>query len=220
MIARQLVTYSLPTLSINDTGQDALELMEEFKVSHLPLVDNGQYINLISEEVILDKQLEQIELGKAHLDFFRPFVIENQTVFDILNVLAKMKVSVLPVLDTNEQYIGSILINDLLFKIIELFGLNQEGAVLVFRLKKQDYSIVQIGQIIEANNAKILSFFIVPEDETYLRLIVKVNTRDVVSLIQTFERYDYEVESVLFDDKKYEQLYEERLEALLKFLSI
>ncbi len=220
MLAKDLVTQSLPALKLTDTGQIALELMEEYKISHLPVVKDQYYITLISEDDIYDLELEDKQLQNAKLKTFRPYITENQSIYEILTLLSNLKISVVPVITKDEKFLGSILTYDMLFNIIEHFGLGEEGAVLIFKLKKQDYSIVQIGQIIEANNAKIISFFAIPEEQDSIKLVIKLNTKDVVSLLQTFERYDYEVSSVFFDDKKYNELYKERLEAFLKYLEI
>ena len=220
MKAKELITYSLPYIKPEDTGWQAIELMIEFRVLHLPLVDSGQYITLVSEDDIYNYGMEDTKFKDTRLEIFRPVVYENQNIFDVFNVLRNAKITVLPVLDQEENFLGSILVNDLIFKTIEIFGLAQEGAVLMLRVKYIDYSITIIGNIIESNNAKIISFFTVPEDDTYQKIIIKVNTPDVLSLLETFERYDYEVESVLFDDEKYKDIYKERWDALMKYLNI
>ncbi len=220
MLAKELLTYSLPALKPSDTGQIALELMEQYKVSHLPLVEDEHYLNLVSEDDIYDYELENIQFSQAKLKPFAPYVTENQSIYEILTLLSKIKISVLPVLSKKNTYLGSIIVGKLIFDVIKLFGLDEEGAVLIFRIKKRDYSIVQIGQIIEANNAKVLSFFTIPVDKDFIKLVIKLNTKDVVSLLQTFERYDYEVDSVLFDDEKYNEIFKERYDALMNFLKI
>ncbi len=220
MKAKDLITYSLPYIKPQDTGWQAIEMMIEFKVLHLPLVDEDRYITLVSEDDIYNYGLEDKKFQEVRLEIFRPAVYENHNIFDVFNVLSNTKVSVLPVLGQEETFLGSILVNDLIFKVIEIFGLAQEGAVLILRVKYIDYSITIIGNIIESNNAKIVSFFTLPEDETYQKIIIKVNTPDVLSLLETFERYDYEVESVLFDDQKYKDIYKERWDALMKYLNI
>ncbi len=220
MKAKDIITSSLPTVRPDDYVYQVIELMEEYKVAHLPLVDeDGMYIALVTDEILYNED-EEKKISDIDFEFFRPLVYENQNIFDVFNVLAQMKVSVLPVLDKANVYLGSILVNDLIYKVIDFFGLAQEGAVLLMRVKYIDYSVTQIGNIIEANNAKIISFFTVPEDDTYQKVIIKVNTPDVLSLLETFERYEYEVENVLFDDEKYKEIYEERWEALMKYLSI
>ena len=184
------------------------------------MVDDGHYLNLVAEDDIYDYNLENVQFKQANLKPFAPYVTENQSIYEILTLLSRVKITVLPVVSKKNTYSGSIIVGKLVFDVIKLFGLDKEGAVLIFRIKQRDYSIVQIGQIIEANNAKILSFFTIPVDKDFLKLVIKLNTQDVVSLLQTFERYDYEVDSVLFDDEKYNEIFKERFDALMNFLKI
>ena len=55
MIAKDLITDEIPPLTHTDTGEVALRWMDEFKVSHLPVLKNGNFVGLISESDILDK---------------------------------------------------------------------------------------------------------------------------------------------------------------------
>ena len=55
MIAKDLITDEIPPLTHADTGEVALRWMDEFKVSHLPVLKNGNFVGLISESDILDK---------------------------------------------------------------------------------------------------------------------------------------------------------------------
>jgi len=218
MEAFNLITQALPYIKPEDTGERALELMAEFKVIHLPLVEHSHYITLVAEDYIYNYELEKIKFKDANLEIIRPYIFEKQNIFDILNLLNNIKLSVLPVLAKDQLYLGSVLVSDLIFKLIDYFGLAQEGAVLILRVKNIDYSITLIGNIIEANNAKILSLFTLTENDTFKKIIIKVNTTDVISLLETFERYDYEVDTILFDDEKYKDIYQERWEALMKYL--
>jgi hypothetical protein len=52
--------------------------------------------------------------------------------------------------------------------------------------------MAQIGQIVEGNNARILSSYIISDsDSTKLDVTLKINQLDVSNIIRTFERYDY-----------------------------
>ncbi len=220
MTAKDLVTYSLPVLTPSDTGNRAIELMEEYKLSHLPLVDRDHYVTLISEDEIYDNEYFDKPFSQVNLKVFRPFVSEKHTLYDVLALLGRLKITVLPVLSPQEKYLGSILVPDLIYQVIDFFNLSNEGAVITVKQKIHDYSLVQLAQIIEANNAKILSFSSVPIDEENVKLILKLNVTDAISILQTLERYDYEVENILFDDEEYKKIYQERLDALLSYLSI
>ena len=59
-----------------------------------------------------------------------------------------------------------------------------------------DYSMAQIGQIVESNDAKILSSTILSDpSSTKLDVTLKINQEDLTSIIRTFERYDYVVKA-------------------------
>ncbi len=220
MIAKNYISDSLPFIRLEDTGYDALELMETFKVSHLPLVDNGNYIRLISEDDIYEYNLEEKNFSQVNLPLYRPFVYENQNIFDLLVFLVSANTTVIPVLSDKNVYQGAIISYNLLLSILPMFGLDREGAVFAFKIKKRDYSVTKIGSIVEANSSKILGLFTRDIDNEYMQLIIKVDTPEVTSLMQTFERYDFEVEALLYDDQEYKKLYQERLDAFLKYLSI
>ena len=56
MIAKEVITDEIPPLIHTDSGEKALNWMEEFKVSHLPVLKNGNFVGLVSESDILDKK--------------------------------------------------------------------------------------------------------------------------------------------------------------------
>jgi len=53
MIARQLISETITPLRSSETGAGALELMDEMRVSHLPIVEDEELIGLISDTDIL-----------------------------------------------------------------------------------------------------------------------------------------------------------------------
>jgi hypothetical protein len=56
--------------------------------------------------------------------------------------------------------------------------------------------MAQIAQIVESNNARILSSYILSNpDSTKLDVTLKINQLDLTSIIRTFERYDYIVKA-------------------------
>ena len=54
MRADQLISEMIPPLKFTETGDRALTWMNEFRVSHLPIVDKNDYIGLVSEDDIYD----------------------------------------------------------------------------------------------------------------------------------------------------------------------
>ena len=72
MKAIELITEEIPPLMHTDTGEKALNWMEEFKVSHLPVIKAGNYVGVISESDLLDKMDLDKTLDKLFQHLPRP----------------------------------------------------------------------------------------------------------------------------------------------------
>jgi CBS domain-containing protein len=92
MIAREVITDEIPPLLHTDTGEKALNWMEEFKVSHLPVLKNGNFVGLISESDILDKKDLDHSLDVLFDHLPRPYVGENAHVYEVLSRMSEHKI--------------------------------------------------------------------------------------------------------------------------------
>ena len=109
MLAKVLITDEIPPLKKSDLGTKALNWMEEFKVTHLPIVEGKEYLGLISDHEILDINDTNSDIGHLGISLIRPFVYESQHIFEVLKTIGDFRVSVLPVIDENNQYMGCLL---------------------------------------------------------------------------------------------------------------
>ena len=220
MIAIDLITYDIPPLVHTDTGEKALIWMDEFKVSHLPVLKNGNFVGLVSETHILDKMnvSENLDVLFQHLP--RPFVFSNAHLFEILSKISEFKISVIPILDEHEQYLGCTSVFELMTSIANTSGMKEKGGILVLEVNEFDYSMAQIGQIIESNDAKILSSTILSDaSSTKLDITLKINQVDLTSIIRTFERYDYVVKASFQNGAGTEDL-QWRYDVLMNYLNL
>ncbi len=194
MLAKDLITDTIPPLKITDTGVKALQWMDEFKVRHLPVIRNIEFLGLISESDILDLNTPQKPLGKLKLSLKRPFVSQNQHIFDVIKLIASLKITLVPVLSDKQNFLGIITINHLFRNFAKMASITDTGSLIVLELNVNDYSLSEIGQIVESNDAKILSSYITSHsDSTKLELTLKVNKTNISDVLQTFNRYNYNV---------------------------
>lgn len=221
MLAKELITEIIPALKTSDTGQTALNWMEIFRISHLPIVNNQDFLGLISDADIYDMNQPEEAIGNHKLTLFKPFVDSEQHLFEVIGLASKLKLSVIPVLDEHNHYKGVITSADLLRHMAAISSLDQPGGIIVLELLERDYSLSQIAQIVEGNNIKVLSMYITsPPESTRLELTLKVNSNDLTSVIRTFERYNYDVKTWLANDDNLDRFYSERLDMLIKYLNI
>lgn len=196
MIASDLITDEIPPLIHTDTGEKAINWMDEFKVSHLPVLKNGNFVGVVSESDILDHLNLDETLDGLFQHLPRPYVKSSAHIYEVLAKMSELKLSVIPILDAQEHYIGCTSIFKLMTELANTGSIKESGGILILEINTVDYSMAQIAQIVESNNARILSSYILSNpDSMKLDVTLKINQLELTSIIRTFERYDYLVKA-------------------------
>ncbi len=221
MLAKDLISDVIPALRTSDSGQKALYWMDIFRISHLPIVNNEDFLGLISDKDIYDLNMADEPIGNHSLSLFSPYVTLDQHIFEVIEITSRLNLSVVPVLDHNNRYQGLITMNHLIHYFGELSALKQPGGIIVLEINVNDYSLTEIAQIIESNDAKILSLYINSfSNSMKMEVNIKINRKELTSIIQTFNRYNYIVKASFMDENDLDSLYENRYEQFMKYLSI
>ncbi|HIA06499.1 MAG TPA: CBS domain-containing protein [Flavobacteriales bacterium] len=219
MLAIDLITDTIPPLKISDTGSKALLWMDEFKVRQLPIVKNLEYVGLISEADVLDLNQPDEPLEKHKLSLTLPYVTKYQHMFDVIKVMSSLDLSLLPVLD-EDRYLGIIPLQHLFRCFSKMSAIEENGGLIILELNINDYSLAEIGQIVESNDSKVLSSYVTSHaDSTKLELTIKINKTNIANIIQTFNRYGYTVKAS-YQDSDYSDDMKERLDYLMNYLKI
>lgn len=221
MLAKDLISEVVPSLRTSDNGQKALYWMDIFRISHLPIVNNKDFLGLISDKDIYDMNMADEPIGNHSLSLFSPFVTYDQHIYEVIELVSRLNLTVVPVLDHNNHYMGLITLNDLLNYFADLSALKQPGGIIVLYLNSNDYSLTEIAQIVESNDAKILSLYVSNHsDSTKMEVTLKINRRDLSSIVQTFNRYNYIIKASFMDEDDMDSLYENRYDSFMKYLNI
>jgi acetoin utilization protein AcuB len=220
MRAIDLITDEIPPLIHTDSGEKALNWMEEFKVSHLPVLKNGNFVGVVSESDILDHLNLDENLDKLFQHLPRPFVFGQAHIYDVIAKMAEFKLSVIPILDQQEHYLGCCSVYHVMTLLANTGSIKEHGGILVLEMNASDYSLAQISQIVESNNARILSVFMTShQDSTKIDVTLKINSLDLTSIIRTFERYDYHVKAS-FQDGHGDEDMQWRYDTLMQYLKL
>ncbi len=221
MLAKDLIVDSIPVVKTSDTGNDALSWMEVHRVSHLPIVNNEEFLGLVSDTDIYDNNCGEDALGNHNLSLVRPYVFANQHIFEVVDVVAKLGITVIPVLDDRKHYLGSVTLNKLVSEFSKMISVEKAGGIIILEMTIHDYSLTEIAQIVETNNAKILTLFVSStDDSTEITVTLKVDVTDMASIIQTFERYNYKIKASFLSEDMLKVFYQDRYDSFLNFLSI
>jgi acetoin utilization protein AcuB len=220
MIAKDLIIENIPSLKVSDTGAHAIHLMEEFKVSHLPIVNKSEYLGLIGENEILDLNIDEQSFDKVKLSLIRPFVSQQQHFYEVIKLFTSMNITVLPVLDNEQNFIGVIPFVALLKEFSLLAAIRDPGGIIILEMNEHDYSMTQISQIIEGNDAKILSLYLNDlENTTKIEVTLKVNKADITGILQTFYRYNYTVKASFYQSGFKDDL-KDRFDLFMNYLNM
>lgn len=221
MLAKDLISDEIPALRTSDTAAEALNWMEVFRISHLPIVNNEEFLGLISDADIYDVNNPDEPIGNHRLSLLRPYVRHDQHIYELMDVAASSKLTIVPVLDYHNKYLGVVQVTDLLHYFSKLSAIEKPGGIIVLEVPESDYSMTEISQIVESNNAKILSMYIyTTEDTTKLEVTLKINLTDVTAIVQTFNRYEYNIKASFMEFDEQDDLYNERFDLFMRYLNI
>ena len=221
MIAEELINQMIPPLKISDSVEKAVRWMEEFRVNQLPVVKNRQYMGMITEDDIIEKNLYGVTLNTLELGYKDAFVMHYQHFYSVMEVAIRNKIQVVPVLDEHQEFYGVITVNDTIAAFGQMSALQGQGGILVLSMNERDYSLSEISRHVEENNAKILSAYVSPDemDDYKIKLTLRINRTDLNRIISTFERFDYRIVAQ-FQDADEIKDDQDRLDLLLKYLNI
>lgn len=216
--ALNLISKSLPAINRGESALYVLNLMDELRVTDLPVVENGLFIGLANESDFLNAEVYQGEV-QAELDLLNVFILPDAHVLDVLKVVSENDITVVPVVDEGNNYLGSITSADLLDHLAEMLGVMREGGIIVLQVVERDHSIQQIARIIEENNAKILSLSVVPATDGNLEMHIKIDLPDLNPILQSLERFNYTILSK-FQAAQYDDELKDRYNELMRYLNM
>ena len=220
MIAKELISIHIPSISFKDDGEKALRVMDENRVSHIAVVDNGEYHGLISDNEIYDLDDTFVPLDQVKPVLIKLFVQPFDHIYDILTVFAENNITALPVLNEDDQYLGVIGLEQIIKALYKMTNSKEPGGVIVMALNVRDYSMAQVAQIVESEGANILSAFTRTSDDSLkMELILKINQSDLSRIMSSFERYNYEI-MASFHESVHEEDLKRRYEQFIKYLNI
>lgn len=219
MIAQDLVSNIIIPLRTSDTGDEALEIMNEFSVRHLPVVNNQQLLGLVSEDDILEHDVQEA-VGSYRLSLTRPYVKERDHIYEVMRMLAEYHLTIVPVIDEEDNYKGLITQDDLLRYFANMSSMREPGCIVILEMGKRDYSLSEISRIVESENATVLSSFVTSEMySSRINVTIKLNRQNIQHILATFRRFNYTI-IASFNELEYLDTLRERYDALMSYLNV
>lgn len=219
MVAKDLISSLITPMKTSSTGDAVLDMMANFYVRHLPIVNETNLLGTISEDDILDNDSSE-PIGSYHLEFNKAYVREYDHVLDIIRKVSETRLSVIPVMNLEDNYIGMITMEDILHFLSSNFSFAHPGGILVLETDRKNYSLAEIARIIESEGAAVLSTFVsLNPDSTNVLVTVKVNREETQSIESSMERFSYKVVASFSKNELQGELMD-RYDSLMKYLNV
>jgi acetoin utilization protein AcuB len=213
MLAKSFISAALFPLKETDTVDFAIEMMEDYGVRQLPVVQNGQILGLVNLTAMYasdaQSKLQDVFLGEA------PVVDANHSFFRVLH-LSHEKESDVVVVTELEEYAGLIRVSDLARSLGSTFAVKGEGAVIYAQCHPRNYALSAISQSIESEDGKIQAFWSEMTESGMLQMLIKLNIQHVDIILENLEKMHIEV--LLAVNRQDNELLKGRYQALMKYL--
>jgi acetoin utilization protein AcuB len=222
MIANELINLTIPFLKPTDTVQKGIELMDENNLTQMVLSDEKSYKGLINLDNLEDIQYSETLLADILPNHINTYATINQHIMEVLQLVQVNDLKVVAVLDNDLKFAGTISKIDLIDRFAKTLGVQEIGAVVVLGINELDYSLSEISRLVESNNVKIISSFYATSLEEYdfkNTLTLKLNRKQINTVVATFKRFGYDVLAVYANDP-IENSEKENYDMLIKYLEI
>ncbi len=219
MIANNIITNALVHLHPDDTVAQALTIMHINYVKHLPVVKKKMLIGIASEEELLRFD-ENTPLNQLELSDIGVHAEGDEHIFEIFSKMVEHKLTSIPVVDVDKQYLGLISQEDLIRHYANSFSIREPGSLLVLEVNKRSYTLSEMARIVELENAAIICSFIseIPNSANVM-VTLKINRGDIQSIMKAFDRYDYKIKATYAEEEIMDNL-RERYDSLMSYLNV
>lgn len=220
MLTKNLINKNIPSLKLQDSVGKALQLINDFRISHLPVVNDNKFLGLISEDDLLDADDAKQSIMQLQGSFINAAVPDNVHFLNAVSHSIRFDTNVIPIIRNEGDYVGVITTNDLLKTLGNFAGADEIGGIIVLEMERSQFSISEISRIVENNDCTILHLNTTVDAITgLLTVTLHINKKELASIIASFERYEYDV-IYSFGNEKFENEISSNYQNLMNYLDI
>ncbi|MBK7433341.1 MAG: CBS domain-containing protein [Chitinophagaceae bacterium] len=220
MLTIELINNNIPRLQLQDTVTKALLLLNDFRLTHLPVVSDEKYLGLISEEDLLDAEETKMPIELMQEHFIYAAVRDNEHFLNAVNCCNQFDTTVVPVINEEKEYLGSITTAELLKTLGNFAGTNEIGGIIVLEMERSQFAISEISRIVESNDATIYHLNTTVDPDTGLFTVtIHINKKEISAIVSTFERYEFDV-LYYFGNEQFENEIHSNYRHLMNYLDL
>src|SRR3974390_1574351 len=183
------------TISPKTPVGQALKLMQQHQIRHLPVIENDVMVGWISartlREVLLASMLEVITVGDVMVQ--APISVTAETsVEEAARLVHEHRIGGLPVLE-GDKLVGVLTVNDLLSAFIIMLGLLRSSSRLDLLLDSKPKTLEKVSRLIQESGGKIINIPLGPTQEDKRCYFFRLEKCDLDPIISTLKDQGYQV---------------------------
>ncbi|MGY4796916.1 acetoin utilization AcuB family protein [Lysinibacillus sp. FSL K6-0057] len=205
MIVEEIMNDEPYTLAPTNTVHEALKLMREKKVRHLPVVDDERHVLGVITERDIKEVLPSSLQDEPNSPVFNAKVEEIMVkdplighpldfVEEVALTFYESKVGCLPIV-SGGKLVGIVTTTDLLYTYIELTGATEPGSKIEIRVSDTPGVLFEITKIFHQHHANVQSVLVYPDSENTQNKIlsVRVKTLNPLAMIEDLRKEGFDV---------------------------
>lgn len=215
----QLLESTMITVDLHDTVSHAMELMDEARIEHIPVLDGLQYLGMVAFDELEDAEPTAEVISLQHR-FIKPLVRTGDHFLQALRVRTKFYIDQVPVVNEHNEWEGVIGMAKMLDQISLLSGVSEPGSMIVLELARHDYAPGEINRLVESNDAMIMQLNSIQDQHTgMMQVVLRINKEEVSDVVATFQRHEYNV-LYYYGDESYDNSLQNNLDHLMNYLNL
>jgi acetoin utilization protein AcuB len=220
LLNREIISASIPSLHLNDPVSQALDLMADFHVTHLPVVIEDKLAGLVSEDDLLNVENDSTLLAQLQPGFSKISAHADGYFYEAVQLVNENNLTLIPVVTGESEYTGAIIATDLLRHLGRVTGVNDLGGIIVLEMDKVSFAFTEISKLVETNDAQIIQLNTYTDATSGSFFItLRINKAEISDIISTFQRYEYQVK-YYFGEELYENELRNNYDHLMNYLNI
>lgn len=205
MLIEEIMVKEVTTLFPTDTVRDALEIMRDKKVRHLPVItDNRAVVGIITDrdlKEVIPSTLAEYKGKDIYETKVSTIMTENPItghpmdfVEESAVIFYRNKIGSLPIV-SNNKLVGIITETDLLYKYIELTGAHQPGSQIEVRVPDTPGILFEVSKVFFEQKTNVQSVLVYPDklNAASKILVIRIKTMNPLNVIEGLKIGGFEV---------------------------
>jgi len=198
------------TISRNDTLETAMKTMRDKGIRHLPVLDRGKLIGILSLSDVrraMPSQISTLDVHEATYLFDRVKVKdalpEHQKLITICSddfieeaalLMRSYKIGALPVVDDGGALVGIVTESNIFDAFVELLGVRSSGSRLSLEVANKPGSLAEVTDIINKFDVNIVRIAMFPPgDGALYETVIRLDTGEIDPIVEMLRLHGFKV---------------------------